>query len=460
MPRCLSVSENLQALELPPAERKQLKKDITAFWKSRLLSTDTTRVHKADILQVAQAFIDLKGATYFSAGNRTAQQNILRSVSGIIQAQRRNFIDNSSRGKPARRAMPQMRRPQNWAWENRAGADNALQNYVDLTEYEDGESVPPGRDSDSDYIEFLPEQHRQNLHAKRRKIKYNTRSNKQALEPQPIQDGGPTAPHPQEATSGELDGGLAAPRPQEPASGEVDVGHIAPHPQEAARSEPDGDALNHGQMIETGYREGRAHSTVPETIGSSDPEIEMKQSVSGAATFESFGRRWRCESTHLMAQAFTAFLFKLSEERKKYRDSNSESEDMDDRERFQDWKEPVLSFYYNVLIFGNIENALLHNGARASATDAPNEDHSATELTFLEWTWRFRSIEHKAECLQKVVEGIMKGVKLHLDNLRKNAKGNASREKQLSIMRSYHRYQFKVWLDEEFSKAGAMLELC
>ncbi|OAP65462.1 hypothetical protein AYL99_01434 [Fonsecaea erecta] len=120
-----NIKKTLRALALLPAEQTRLKKDITNFWRSKLPTTDTTRVSKAVILSVAQAFIDQKGAMYFSTNTRTTQENVLHSIAAIIESQRRNYYDNLSRRKGKRRAMSQTPRPRRDSLEARTVPDSA-----------------------------------------------------------------------------------------------------------------------------------------------------------------------------------------------------------------------------------------------------------------------------------------------------------------------------------------------
>jgi hypothetical protein len=125
-----TVENSLKALGISsPADQESLKKDISAFWKSRLLSPSTPKVRKAAILKTAQAYIEEKGAKYFSSRNRIEQQKNLQSVAGLIQAQRRHFLDNNSRGNKRRRAMGRTQKPQDRTSNDREEVENEVANY-------------------------------------------------------------------------------------------------------------------------------------------------------------------------------------------------------------------------------------------------------------------------------------------------------------------------------------------
>lgn len=93
------------------------------------LVASVREVRKAAILQIAKAFIEEKGANYFSPRNRIEQQKILQSVAALIQAQRRNYLDNKSRGNKPRPAMNRTRRPQDRASNDREEAGSEVSNY-------------------------------------------------------------------------------------------------------------------------------------------------------------------------------------------------------------------------------------------------------------------------------------------------------------------------------------------
>jgi hypothetical protein len=287
---------------------------------------------------------------------------------------------------------------------------------VDLTEDDEFLSEPPDSESDSEYLN-TSRRTKRNLNP-RLQTKINTRSNRLATEAASSQTVRPSSLRRQEV--------------------------------EAVTIELYDNTLNHEQ-IQAECDEGRQHSTVPETIGTSEPpnEIELKPSVAGA-TFQHLERTWYFKPAHLKAQALHAFLMKLSEEGKKCTESYLEAQELEGREKR---KMLILFDYYECFVFPTIAETLRSYGALSSEVVIPDdreEEHSQTCMIYRQEKWKFNSVEDKAQALDAAMQKVAKEIKPYLKGLQ----GTSNDQLNYGIA-SRHHLQYEEWVRESLRKNGA-----
>lgn len=96
MKRFRSIKDCSESIGIKsPKAVKRLGKDIRAFYRSQSPKDGSRQT----LHPLAQAFIDRKGGTHFSALRDISQEEILESVVRLLQIQHRNDMDNSRRLK-------------------------------------------------------------------------------------------------------------------------------------------------------------------------------------------------------------------------------------------------------------------------------------------------------------------------------------------------------------------------